>query len=262
MELITRSITAKSRCHENNEDSFICKDKYIVVADGMGGEACGDVASKVAISTISSFLDSSLDETCSVDDIRELTFSAISKADKEIIEYVTSHPEADGMGTTVLVLIHINQNLYVAWCGDSRCYYYDSSKRLSQLTTDHSYVQQLIDEGRISADEAFSHPDNNLVTRYVGGGEETCKPEFVSSKLDLDGCVILCSDGLSGYCKNDEIEQELRLCPHDNIPKRLLELAIQKGSDDDITIVTLTPKVESPKCRTSMLSWLKKLKQH
>ena len=215
MELITRSITAKSRCHENNEDSFICKDKYIVVADGMGGEACGDVASKVAISTISSFLDSSLDETCSV-----------------------------------------------AWFGDSRCYYYDSSKRLSQLTTDHSYVQQLIDEGRISADEAFSHPDNNLVTRYVGGGEETCKPEFVSSKLDLDGCVILCSDGLSGYCKNDEIEQELRLCPHDNIPKRLLELAIQKGSDDDITIVTLTPKVESPKCRTSMLSWLKKLKQH
>ncbi len=258
MEFITNHITIKSRCHEKNEDSFICNDKYIVIADGMGGEACGEVASKIAISTITSLLNSSLEGMCSEDDIRELTFSAISYADKEISKYVASHPEADGMGTTVVLMIHIDQNIYVAWCGDSRCYYYSPSKRLYSLTTDHSYVQQLINEGKISEEESFTHPDNNLITKYVGGGEDSCKPEFISSRLDTDGCIILCSDGLSGYCRIDEIERELRRYPHDNLPKRLFKLAISNGSDDDITIVTLTPKIESQKDKSSIFGWLKK----
>ncbi len=259
MDFITNFVTVKGRCHENNEDSFICNDKYIVIADGMGGEACGDIASKIAISTISSLLNSSLEERCTEDDIRQLTFSAISYADKEISKYAESHPEADGMGTTVVLMIHFDQNLYVAWCGDSRCYYYSPSRRLNSLTTDHSYVQQLINEGKISEEESFIHPDNNLITKYVGGGEETCKPEFISSKLDINGCIILCSDGLSGYCNMEEIEREIQLSLNNNLPERLLKLAISKGSDDDITIVTLTPKIDSQNDKNSIFSWLKKL---
>lgn len=259
MEFVVQYITAKSRCHERNEDSFICNDKYIVIADGMGGEACGEVASKIAISTISSYMDNSLKEANCEDDIQMLAFSAISYADKEILKYIAAHPEANGMGTTVVLMIHIDQNLYVAWCGDSRCYYLTPSKRLNSLTTDHSYVQQLVNEGIITVDESFTHPDNNLITNYVGGGEDTCKPEFISSKLDIDGCVILCSDGLSGYCKTDEIERELQQSSYDNLPKKLLELAIRKGSDDDITIVTLTPKDYPQKDKNSVLGWLKRL---
>ena len=84
MEFKVDFVTVKSCCHEKNEDCFICSDKYVVIADGMGGEACGDIASKIAISTVSLALDSSLNESCSEKDIRELTFSAISCADKEI----------------------------------------------------------------------------------------------------------------------------------------------------------------------------------
>lgn len=260
MEFITKSVTAKSGGHKSNEDCFICKDRYIIIADGMGGEACGEVASGIAVSTISSLLDDSLDTASCEDEIRKLAFTAISCADKEIQKYVATHPEADGMGTTVVLMIRTERNLHVAWCGDSRCYYYTPSKKLHSLTTDHSYVQQLIDEGAISVEESFTHPDNNLITKFVGGGENVCEPEFLSSRLDADGYIILCSDGLSGYCRNDEIEHEIQQSSPDELPERLLELAIRKGSDDDITIVTLTPKEETRKNSDSaLLGWLKKL---
>lgn len=257
MEYIISSETAKSRNHKKNEDSFVCGDKYIVVADGMGGEACGDVASDIAVSNISSYLEEFLPKIRTEEDIRKLTLSAISLADREIQEYIAMHPESDGMGTTVVILVHDEQNLYVAWCGDSRCYYYRPAEGLVSLTKDHSYVQQLIDEGRISEDESFSHPDNNLITRFIGGGAETCQPEFVSVKIQNDGSVILCSDGLSGYCKIKEIERELKTDSKYNISRRLLELAIRKGSDDDITIVSLTPKGICHKPKKSLLGWFK-----
>lgn len=259
MNLITDSVSAKGRYHEINEDSFVCNDRYVVIADGMGGEAHGDIASKIAVTAISSILNGSLNESCSEKDIMELTFSSILYADKKISEYVVSHPEADGMGTTVLLLIHIDRNIYIGWCGDSRCFYYTSSKGLNSLTTDHSLVQQLINEGKLSEEESFSHPDNNLITKFVGGGEETCKPDFISSLLDMDETLILCSDGLSGYCRMEEIEEVLHSSCHDNLAQRLLDLAIRKGSDDDITIVTLTTGVESKRNKGSMIDWLKKL---
>lgn len=163
------------------------------------------------------------------------------------------------MGTTVVLLIHINQYIYISWCGDSRCYYYSPKRKLNSLTTDHSYVQQLIDEKKISIEESYSHPDNNLVTKFVGGGEDACNPEFIGSKLEDNGLVIVCSDGLSGYCKIEEIEKELQSSSYDNLPQSLLELAIRKGSDDDITIVTLTPESQDIKRRRSMFGWWKKL---
>lgn len=259
MEYIISSDTAKSQNHENNEDCFVCGDKYVVIADGMGGEACGDVASGIAVSAILSCLEESLPEVRTEEGIRNLTLSAISLADREIQEYIAKHPESDGMGTTVVIMVHDEHNIYVAWCGDSRCFYYRSSEGLVSLTKDHSYVQQLIDEGGISEDEAFSHPDNNLITKFVGGGAETCQPEFVSAKIQNDGSIILCSDGLSGYCKTKEIERELQTDSKYNVSRRLLELAIRKGSDDDITIVSLTPKADCHKPKKNIFDWFKTL---
>lgn len=256
MDFITNSVTAKSRFHERNEDSLVCDDSFVVIADGMGGEACGDEASKIAVSTISSYLSKRLKMTCSEDQIRNLSFSAVFNADLEISNYIAAHPEAIGMGTTVVLLIHSGENLYITWCGDSRCYYYSPSKGLQPLTTDHSYVQQLIAEGKITVDESFSHPDNNLITNFVGGGEEVCTPEFASAKIDDDGVVILCSDGLSGYCRNEEIERELQRSIDDTLARRLLDLAVSKGSDDDITIVTLSPMLKRKKSKKSFLGWL------
>lgn len=242
MEFVTNSISVKGRLHDVNEDSFICNDSYIVIADGMGGEVSGEVASNIAIKTISSYLDDNLKSQCLENDYKTMAFSAISKADKAISNYIVSHPEADGMGTTVLLLIRSGRNLYIAWCGDSRCYCYRSNKSLCSLTTDHSYVQQLINEKKITIEESFTHPDNNLVTRFVGGGEDTCRPDFTSYVLEDDSLIILCSDGLSGYCKNEDIAKVVSTSRNDELPIRLHKLAIQSGSYDDITIVTITPK--------------------
>lgn len=261
MKFQVNSVTAKSRFHENNEDSYICKDKYIVIADGMGGEASGDIASKIAISSISNILDKSLSGVNSEKEIQNLSFFAISSADIEIQKYIALHPEADGMGTTVLVLIHINQNFYISWCGDSRCYYYSPKVKLKALTTDHSYVQQLINNNKISIEESYTHPDNNLITRYVGGGIDTCDPEFICAELEDDGIVIGCSDGLSGYCKIEDIEKVLQTSVYDNLSQLLLDLAIKKGSDDDITIVTLTPDKRHDNDRKSVFDWLGKLRK-
>lgn len=257
MAFIIDYVTAKSSHHDKNEDSFICSDKYIIVADGMGGEVCGDIASKIAVSTISSILDCRLDGFHTEDAIRELSYYAISMADLEIAKYIASNPGTDGMGTTVLLLIHIDLNIYVAWCGDSRCYYYTPSKRLNSLTVDHSYVQQLIDDGKISVEESFSHPDNNIITRYVGGGKAFCVPDF-ESILYADGSVIvLCSDGLSGYCRIRDIEKEIDKGSYGDLSKRLLDLAIKKGSNDDITIVTLFKELDP--FRSKVREWLKSI---
>lgn len=260
MELIANAISVKGRGHIRNEDSFFCSDNYYVIADGMGGEACGEVASKIAINTISSLMDRFLDERCSENNVRNLAFYAISNADKEILKYASANPDADGMGTTILLLIHFDRNVYVAWCGDSHCFFFDSSKKLHSLTSDHSYVRQLIDQHKISIEDAFTHPDNNLITRYVGGGEETCRPEFVSSTIDNDEVLILCSDGLSGYCRSEEIEQQIQSSPFNDISHNLMKLAISNGSDDDITIVSLTPK-QNRICRKNItFAWLRKIR--
>ncbi len=259
MKFKINSVTVKGRLHKNNEDCYACNDKYIVLADGMGGESSGEVASKIAIASISNILDESLSDVSSDKEIRDLSFGAISYADSEIQKYISSHPCVDGMGTTVVLLIYVNQNLYVSWCGDSRCYYYSSKRKLQSLTTDHSYVQELINENKISVEESYTHPDNNLITRYVGGGKDTCAPEFVTARLEDDGLVIVCSDGFSGYCKNEEIEKELQSSSHENLHQSLLKLAIRNGSDDDITIVILTPEMQNVAGKHSISDWWKRL---
>lgn len=244
MEFVTKSISKKGRFHEQNEDSFVVHKDYVVIADGMGGESSGDVASKLAILTISTFLNNHLREASSIEDLKKLSLQAIKEADSKIIQYVTEHPDSYGMGTTVVLIIRKDDKGYVAWCGDSRCYIY-SGDTLSAITKDHSYVQELIDSNLISIDESFTHPDNNIITKFVGGGEEACMPEFTSCSLPEGSTIILCSDGLSGYCKNEDIAKVVSISQNEDLPERLHHLAIQKGSDDDITIVTMTPKKKS-----------------
>lgn len=250
MEFITKSISQKGYFHEVNEDSYVVNDDYIVIADGMGGESCGEIASRLATSTISTMLNLYLPEVSSEMDIKNLTIQAFKEADSEIIKYVGDNPDSFGMGTTVVLIIMKEQRGYVAWCGDSRCYTY-SKHKLQSITKDHSYVQQLIDKNEISVEDSFSHPDNNIITKFVGGGDNICIPEFVSFNLNYINAILLCSDGLSGYCKDSELEYEMSLSKTEDLPSRLLKLAVKNGSDDDITIVTMV----SRKRKTSVWNW-------
>lgn len=233
-------ITSKGIGHEVNEDNLWVGNNIIAVVDGMGGEKAGDVASDLTVETIrhnAASIDTfKLSETKAKDLLEDL----ILKADKEITRFVDVNPDKFGMGATVVLAALCENKLYVAWCGDSRCLVFTQGNLLP-LTKDHSYVQYLVDKGEITEEEAFTHPDNNVVTRHVGGGVQICNPDFISYDLKEEDIVILCTDGLSGYCTLEEIKNCISSSDRKNITKELTQLAVDKGSDDDITIVTITP---------------------
>ena len=257
MSFVIQSTTNKSPHHNLNEDSHFIGDNLIIVADGMGGESSGDIASKIAVETVSELLKRPLSDVISDNEARELLFSSISQADKAISDYIEKHPASAGMGTTILIAIIRENNMYMAWCGDSHCFLFREGYVMSR-TKDHSYVQELIDADRITVEESFTHPDNNLITRYVGGGEGTCVPDYTSCQINVGDIFIFCSDGLSGYCRHEDI----RKCISSNIntqnlPVCLMKLAKSHGSDDDITIVTLTDNEQKGKHSSSFWNWLK-----
>lgn len=242
MSFVFTAVSTKGRHHETNEDTYSIGDHYVVVADGMGGETGGEVASKLAVTAISHVLDSHNLRKLNENSAKELMFSAIGKADSLITEHIEEHPDLYGMGTTILLLVHDDNQVYLAWCGDSRCYLHHQGK-IQSLTRDHSYVQELIDDEKLTVEESFAHPDNNIVTRFVGGGEMLCVPEFVSMKLSASDILILCSDGLSGYCHSEDINKRILMAENmESAPESLRDLALAHGSDDDITIVLMQQK--------------------
>lgn len=259
MEYTTHSISCNSNLHAKNEDSFLCSDNYIIIADGMGGESDGDIASQIAVDSMISVITPKIECTSVESEIKKLSTEAILYADSKIAEYIDKNPDSFGMGTTVLLAIRKNNLLYISWCGDSHCYVY-KDRKVSSITKDHSYVQQLIDSGHITVEESFNHPNNNLITRFVGGGSETCIPDFCTHPISESEMIIFCSDGLSGYCKTEDICKTIQKNKNlQDLPQQLSELAISHGSDDDITIIVLTPKSYVNTGRSfSLFEWLRK----
>lgn len=260
MEFSTHSYTTKSKLHKNNEDSHLICDDYIIVADGMGGERDGDIASRLAIESIDSILSENVSRLISEADIKKMLTKAVLSADSRISDYIEKNPDSFGMGTTTLLAVKRDEELFISWCGDSHCYSYRGGQ-VTSITKDHSYVQQLIDSGHITIEESFTHPGNNLITRFVGGGEETCIPDFCTYHVSDSELIIFCSDGLSGYCKVEDISKTIRNNTNINeLPKELSDLAISHGSDDDITIIILVPETYIATGTTnSFWGWFKKL---
>ena len=258
MEYTLLSYTAKSDLHTHNEDAYFIGDDFLIIADGMGGESDGDIASRIAVGTIGSILSQSLSAESSESDISRISAEAIYVADAKISEYVDEHPDSFGMGTTVLLAVVKDDKLHISWCVYIHCYIYKDGI-VHSLTKDHSYIQELIDSGQISVEESFRHLDNNLITRYVGGGCETCIPDCCMHPLSGAEIIILCSDGLSGYCKHDDIAKAIKNAESvDELPRYLADLALRHGSDDDITVVTLITESYIPYLNfRSNFRWLK-----
>lgn len=251
-------ISAKGLTHNKNEDSFLVEDNLVIIADGMGGEACGEISSRIAVKSIFDILKHCKSDELTAPMIKERMYASILSADKNIRDYIADHPQSDGMGTTALIALMGGSYIHIAWCGDSHCFRFNNG-RIYSLTKDHSYVQELIDQRKISIEDSFRHPDNNLITRFVGGGKDTCEPEFISHKVKKGDMFILCSDGLSGYCMTDEINR----CISSNhslseLPSQLMELAKTHGSDDDITIVVIDTGSDRPR----KLNWVKRIFQY
>lgn len=242
------AVSVRGRGHERNEDFHVACDDFVIVADGMGGERDGNVAARMAVDHIARRL-SELDfSALDLDGARSHALSAINEVDRAIEAYMDSHPMSMGMGTTILLLMFCGDEACIAWCGDSRCYLYDSRGALRSLTKDHSYVQELIDDGELTLEDSFSHPDSNIITRYVGGGEQMCVPEFTSCRLSESDILLLCSDGISGYSRDEDIRDCVAAVEDlSRLPRELTELALRHGSEDDITIVVCGGATGHPK---------------
>jgi PPM family protein phosphatase len=215
---------------KNNQDSGYASPHLLVVADGMGGAAAGDLASAVAIDTIRK-----IESPTTGDDMLEKLALAIEQANDKIAELVESDLSLDGMGTTVTGGIFDGINLGLAHIGDSRAYLYRHG-HLQQLTHDHTWVQSLVDDGKISETEAAMHPHRSLLLKVLNG-QPTNDPDLTMVQVLPGDRLMFCSDGVCGLIDDDTIEAALQLPDLNDAAERLIAEALHQGGVDNITVI-------------------------
>ena len=249
---------------DNNEDNFtVCSDLQsgswtvptdhqqvlslgnmgclLLVADGMGGQNAGEVASAIAVQTVEALFSlEALSSICLDDDnqVRQYLLNGIEKADARIKAHAHDHAETSGMGSTLVMAWILKGVAHVAWIGDSRAYAVMPSKGIARLTKDHSFVQGLVDKGQITEEEAMTHPNSNIITRSLGDMSQRARGDVVSYSLHNGEVILLCSDGLCGVCSDaviggivEDYVADLQQCK-----EQLTNAALRVGGSDNITI--------------------------
>ena len=182
------------------------KGALLVVADGMGGMNAGEVASQLVIEGIKKKFSKIPDSLLSNEaEIMSFIHSAIVESDESIKKYAKEHREAEGLGSTIVLLWLLNGRAFCGWCGDSRIYRFNPNNELVRLSHDHSYVQSLVDEGKITEEEAFDHPDGNIISKALGDNGNKAEPEIRVYDVYSRDVFLLCSDGLCGLLQDTEI---------------------------------------------------------
>jgi serine/threonine protein phosphatase PrpC len=229
--------THKGRVRSGNEDSYLVGDTVHAVADGMGGHQAGEIASDAALEPLRALDVSALDGP---DEVTEALATAVREANTLVVERASNDPQLEGMGTTLTAVAVRDGQLHVAHVGDSRAYLLRDAEDMSQLTTDHTLVERLVREGRLSRDEAATHPQRNVITRAIG--HETTVEVEVLPPITLRGGdqVLLCSDGLSGPVDDARIAAILaETADGDEAIAALLAQANAAGGPDNITAVLI-----------------------
>ncbi|WP_166844277.1 Stp1/IreP family PP2C-type Ser/Thr phosphatase [Isoptericola sp. BMS4] len=217
----------------SNQDSAYAGPHLLVVADGMGGHAGGDVASQLAIAALAPLDRTEHGPDQALNDLED----TIEQAREDLVRASEADPELVGMGTTVTALLHTGTTLVMAHLGDSRAYLLRDGV-LSQVTVDHTFVQHLVDTGRISPDEAEHHPQRNVVMRVLGDFDVDLTPDMSVREAHAGDRWMLCSDGLSGFVSPEQITEVLDgTASPDEAAEVLVELAMTAGSTDNITVV-------------------------
>lgn len=217
----------------DNQDSGYAGPDLLAVADGMGGHAGGDIASAIAVAALTP-LDGHAHRP---DEALVELEAAVENARLAIIDLSARRPELAGMGTTVTAILRADDTLVMAHLGDSRAYLLRDDE-LTQVTTDHTFVQHLVDTGRISPQEAEHHPQRNVVMRVLGDFEVDLTPDFSVREARPGDRWLLCSDGLSGFVAPDIIGQMLISVPDPgDCAQTLVQLALRSGSSDNVTCV-------------------------
>lgn len=235
--MVTPVLSAASshvgKVRATNQDSGSVGNHLFVVADGMGGHAGGDVASAIAVKHLVS-IDHAFETT---DDAREELYRGILGAGAKLTQAVAEHPELTGMGTTVSAMVRVGHQMVIAHIGDSRIYRLRDGT-LEQITADHTFVQRLVDTGRITAEEAAVHPRRSVLMRVLG--DVDVDPEIDTHIVDTapGDRWLLCSDGLSGYVSEREIAEILLGIddPREAVDKLILA-SLAEGAPDNVTVV-------------------------
>lgn len=234
--------TDKGLIRSSNQDAYAVGElpgevAWAVVCDGMGGEAGGNIASALAVKVISEKITSAYNEKMRDASIKNLLDSAISAANIEVYDMAYSRPDLQGMGTTVVAVIVRDKTAFIAHAGDSRAYIV-SGDIIQQITTDHSLVQNLVDRGEITAEQAQHHPKKNLITRAVGV-EKRIDIDFSEIDLNDNETLILCTDGLSNFVTNKEMIDDIKDGQYYAFADRLVKRANKNGGGDNITVVAI-----------------------
>lgn len=215
---------------EGNEDSGYAGSRLVAVADGMGGAAAGEVASRVVIGRLAD-----LDEDAAGPDVLGALSRNLTEANDELRALVREDPRLAGMGTTVTALLVAGQRLGLVHVGDSRCYLYRGGD-LTLVTKDHTFVQQLVDAGEISEEEAAVHPKRSLILRALDGREGIEMDLSVREGREGDR-YLLCSDGLSSFVSLETLAAALAVRDPQAAADRLVDLALRAGGPDNVTAV-------------------------
>lgn len=227
----------------NNQDSYAAGElpnsvAWAVVCDGMGGASGGNIASSTAVKIISERITSSYKAGMGGSSIKNILTSAIAAANIEVFDESRADEALAGMGTTVVAAVISDGVLYVAHAGDSRAYIL-SKGLLKQITKDHSFVQEMVDTGRLTPDEAKDDPRKNIITRALGVGDEL-RVDFCEEFIDKDDVVLICTDGLTNYVSIEEIISLTSDGKFNDFSERLVNKANENGGGDNITVVTLS----------------------
>jgi serine/threonine protein phosphatase PrpC len=220
---------------EGNEDSAIYGANLIAVADGMGGHAGGEVASAIAINALAQLLPVITDSDIDIDSREDLFLNITYEIDSQILEKSKQNPELAGMGTTLTALNISGDNVELLHIGDSRCYRYRDNK-LEQLSYDHTVMQELLDQGRLTPEEVFDHPQRSLLTQALMG-DSGLDPILVSYEIKADDQFLLCSDGLTNLLSDYEIGKIIESKSGDDVISALITEVKAKGAPDNITII-------------------------
>jgi serine/threonine protein phosphatase PrpC len=227
--------TAIGLVRSGNEDSALTSSSLLAVADGMGGHAGGEVASQIAIKTLSSLIPVLTAADIDTDSTEDLLLNSLHTIDGEISRVSRDEIELRGMGTTLTALLIRDGRAALLHVGDSRCYRLRGNT-FEQLTHDHTVLQELLDSGTISMAEAQDHPQRSMLTQVLMG-EGSIAPVLMVYEVNSKDRFLLCSDGLSSVLTEKEIKSLLKKSDRDEAVKALVEATYVNGAPDNVTVV-------------------------
>ena len=231
----TSARSAIGLVRQGNEDSGFVSPQLLAVADGMGGHAAGEVASRIAVEVLQSLVPTLVSTDIDEDSVTDLLMHSLHSIDSEISVVTDEDIEKRGMGTTLTALLIRDKHISLLHVGDSRCYRLRGNS-LEQLSNDHTIIQELLDQGAISPAEALEHPQRSMLTQALrGDGDVT--PVLQMYEIKKGDRYLLCSDGLSGVLTEKEIKVGLKKSDKDEAVKFLVDATYINGAPDNVTVI-------------------------